>query len=55
MATATQAQHTPDELLEITDATQARHTPEELLEINDRPMPELIDGQISGSLAVVSF
>jgi Uma2 family endonuclease len=26
-------------------ATQARHTPEELLEITDRPMPELIDGQ----------
>jgi Uma2 family endonuclease len=27
-------------------ATQARHTPEELLEITDRPMPELIDGRI---------
>jgi Uma2 family endonuclease len=26
-------------------ATQAQHTPEELLEITDRPMPELIDGQ----------
>jgi Uma2 family endonuclease len=26
-------------------ATQVEHTPEELLEITDRPMPELIDGQ----------
>jgi Uma2 family endonuclease len=26
-------------------AIQAQHTPEELLEITDRPMPELIDGQ----------
>jgi Uma2 family endonuclease len=27
-------------------ATQVQHTPEELLEITDRPMPELIDGQL---------
>ncbi len=27
-------------------ATQTQHTPEELLEITDRPMPELIDGQL---------
>ena len=27
-------------------ATQVEHTPEELLEITDRPMPELIDGQL---------
>jgi Uma2 family endonuclease len=26
--------------------TQTEHTPEELLEITDRPMPELIDGQL---------
>jgi Uma2 family endonuclease len=27
-------------------ATEVEHTPEELLEITDRPMPELIDGQL---------
>lgn len=27
-------------------ATRTEHTPEELLEITDRPMPELIDGQL---------
>src|SRR5262245_60565116 len=30
----------------VATASQVEHTPEELLEISDRPMPELIDGQL---------
>jgi Uma2 family endonuclease len=29
----------------MASATEVQHTPEELLQITDRPMPELIDGQ----------